>query len=98
MKIGHCQTNEIAPDMLQGMLLKYITAKLEGCQECACVFECVKERERKTAKEEGRGKEEGKEKEGGKKERGGDREKKEKGKGERGREWLTRSTCFSLTR
>lgn len=38
-KIRHCQTTEIAPDMLQGMLLKYITAKLEGCQEKVCVRE-----------------------------------------------------------
>lgn len=29
--------DEIAPDMLQGMFLKYITARLEGCQECVCV-------------------------------------------------------------
>lgn len=41
-------SDEIAPDVLQGMLLKYITARLEGCQECVCVH--VEERAREADK------------------------------------------------
>lgn len=36
-KTGHGETADIAPDVLRGMLLKYITARLEGCQECVRV-------------------------------------------------------------
>lgn len=30
----HCVMTEISPDTLQGTMLQYITARLEGCQEC----------------------------------------------------------------